>query len=191
MKRRFSATSLRLTLSLSLLVIMIITGVSVHLAGDWLHSLATDVSHASADAQASHTTISTLQRLQEELAANQAVIDRASNIVAESKSYQYQDEIIHDLNNYAASAGITITNFNFNSEPTEGSGSTGVQAPTGINSTMVAVSIQNPVSYDNLLRLFHSIEQNLTKMQITNIALTKDTGDAISSSDLVIEVYIR
>jgi len=189
MKRRFSATSLRLTLALSLLVIMIIAGVSVHLAGDWLRSLATDVSHASADAQASHTTISTLQQLQEELATNQAVIDRASNIVAESKSYQYQDEIIHDLNNYAAAAGITITNFNFNSEPAEGS--TGVQAPTGINSTMVAVSIQNPVSYDNLLRLFHSIEQNLTKMQISNIALTKDTGDAISSSDLVIEVYIR
>lgn len=194
--RGFTATTLRLTLSLSLLLILLVTSGGVLLANGWLRSLATDVSHASADAAASHTTIATLQNLQEELAANQEVIERASSIVAESQSYQYQDEIIRDISNYAAAAGITITNFNFDTQATneqqqDQSAPSGVAPPSGINSTLVSVSIQNPVTYDNLLRFFYSIEQNLTKMQITNVSLTKDTGNNVTSDALTIEVYIR
>jgi hypothetical protein len=193
-RRGFTATTLRLTLSLSLLLITAAAAGGVYIVNDWLRSFATDVSHASADATASHATITTLQQLQEKLAANQAVIERANSIVAESQSYQYQDEIIRDLNNYAATAGITITNFDFAATPEttpQNTESQGVAPPSGINSTLVSITIQNPVNYDNLLRFFYSIEQNLTKMQISNISLTKDIGSDIASDDLTIEVYIR
>lgn len=206
MKRRgFTATTLRLTLSLSLLLITLLAIGGFYMTNGWLKSFATEVSHASADAQASHTTITTLQQLQERLADNREVIQRASNIVAESQSYQYQDEIIRDINNYASAAGVGITNYNFDTQASPNQGQSGAEsapapeatptptpaAPAGINSTHVSISLQNPVNYDNLLRFFHSIEQNLTKMQVTNISLAKDEGIDVTSEDLVIEVYIR
>jgi hypothetical protein len=196
-RRRLSATTLRTALSLSLLLIILLAGAGVSVVNSWLRDLATDVSHATADANASRTTITTLEQLQEKLAANREVIQRASNIVAESQSYQYQDQIIQDLNNYAAAAGLTLTNFNFEAQADtstdqEGQESTqNVAPPSGINSTLVSITIKNPVNYDNLLRFFYAIEQNLTKMQITNISLTATEGSDVASDDLMIEVYIR
>lgn len=191
-RHRFNATTLRLTLSLSLFLILLATAGGFYVANGWLRDLAMQVSHASADAEASHTTITTLQRLQDELAANRSVIERTSNIVAESQSYQYQDEIIRDLNEYAAAAGIGITNYSFESatDEQEQAATPNVAPPSGINSTLVSVTVANPVNYDNLLRFFYSVEQNLTKMQITNISLTK-SGNDLSSEALTIEVYIR
>jgi hypothetical protein len=198
MKRRgLTATTLRTALSFSLLLIILLAAAGFSVANGWLRDLATDVSHSTADANASRTTITTLQQLQEKLDANQEVIQRASNIVAESQSYQYQDQIIQDLNNYAAASGLTLTNFNFetqadSSDNSEDQESTqGVAPPSGINSTLVSVTIQNPVNYDNLLRFFYAIEQNLSKMQITNISLTSAEGSDVASEALIIEVYIR
>jgi hypothetical protein len=196
MKRRaLNATTLRASLALSLFLIILIAAAGFYVVNGWLRDLATDVSHATADASASRTTIGTLQQLQETLEANRQVIERADSIVAESQSYQYQDEIIRDLNNYAGAAGLTITNFNFDTQADdaqEGAESqpTTPTPPSGINSTLVSVTIQNPVNYDSLLRFFYSIEQNLTKMQITNISLNKSENE-ITSDDLTIEVYIR
>lgn len=192
--RRFTATTLRASLAASLFLIILIAGGGVYVVNGWLQSLATDVSHATADASTSRTTIATLQQLQETLETNRAVIDRANSIVAESQSYQYQDEIIRDLNGYAAAAGITLTNFNFETQAASSQDQQGQPAapaaPSGINSTLVSITIQNPVGYNNLLNFFYSIEQNLTKMQITNISLTKSDNE-IASDDLTIEVYIR
>lgn len=193
--RGFTATTLRASLASSLFLIILIAAGGVYVVNGWLRDLATEVSHATADASASHATITTLQQLQETLEANREVIDRANSIVAESQSYQYQDEIIRDLNNYAAAAGITLTNFNFEAQASGSADQQGQPpatpaAPTGINSTLVSITIQNPVGYNNLLNFFYSIEQNLTKMQITNISLTKSDNE-IASDDLTIEVYIR
>lgn len=193
-RQKLTATKLRAGLAFSLLLIIIGAAAVFSIANGWLQSLATQVSHATADANASHTTIATLEQLQEKLAENRGVIQRASNIVAESQSYQYQDEIIQDLNNYAAAAGITITNFNFGTQTDANQPATEtptVAPPSGINSTLVSIAIQNPVNYDSLLRFFYSIEQNLTKMQITNIGLTKAEGSNVTSEDLTVEVYIR
>lgn len=195
-RRKITATTLRTILSLSLLLIIILAAGAFSVANNQLQHLATDVSHATADASASRTTITTLQQLQETLDENREIIERASNIVAESQSYQYQDQIIQDLNNYAAAAGLTLTNFNFAAQDDttttqEGETTQNIPPPSGINSTIVSVTIQNPINYDNLLRFFYAIEQNLTKMQITNIALTAGDGNDVSSDALTIEVYIR
>jgi len=196
-RNRLTATTLRTILSLSLLLIVLLAAGGFSIANGWLQNLATDVSHATADASASRTTITTLEQLQEKLAENREVIERANNIVAESQSYQYQDQIIQDLNNYAAAAGLTLINFNFSAQDSAGGAQAdqetaqNVTPPSGINSTLVSVTIQNPVNYDNLLRFFYAIEQNLTKMQITNISLTSDDGNDVTSEALTIEVYIR
>jgi TolA-binding protein len=191
-RRSLTATGLRLTLSITLLSIAIIASVTIHFLNEGLKTFATEVSHTSADARASEDTIQTLKKIEQELDANREVIERARSIVADSQSYQYQDQIITDLNDYANRAGIGITNIDFSTaEVAPGTPGAAPVAPAGVKTTSVSITLKNPVDYNSLLRFIKSIEQNLTKMQISRVGLAKDTGNNVSSEALAIEVYIR
>lgn len=194
-----TATSLRLALSVSLFVVAILGSIGFYFVHKQLKTVAVGISHTVMDANASQNNVQTLQKIQTELSDKREVVERANSIVADSQSYQYQDQIISDLNNYASRAGIVITNMDF--APTaQGTTTPGVPAapqptkpaPSGVKSTSVSVTIKNPVTYTTLLRFIKSIEQNLTKMQISRVSLTKDAkGGEVSSEAFVIEVYVR
>ena len=166
---------------------------------DYLKQFAVEVNHTNVDANASRDNIQTLQKIQDELAAKRSIVDRASSIVAESKSYQYQDQIIKDLNDYATKSGISIINLDFSDKTAPATGSpAGAQAPAtvapvinGVKSISVNVAIKNPVSYTNMLKFIQSIEQNLTKMQISKISFTRDATGGITSDTFALEVYTR
>lgn len=195
---KLTATGLRLILSVSLFLIAAL-GITLFIyAKSRLQSVAIDVSHTVVDADASQNNLQTLQKIQRELAVDKAVIDRASSIVADSQSYQYQDQIISDLKAYASQAGITITNLDFTAgTPTATGGAAkpvlgAAPTPAGVKSTSVAVTLANPVDYNHLLTFVRSIEQNLTKMQISKVGLSKGAnGDEVGSDVLTIEVYIK
>lgn len=193
--RIITATKLRLYLSGSLLLVVLVAIAALYFANDKLQTYATEVSQATAQAQESQNNIQSLQRIQQELADNKSVIERTRDIVADSKSYQYQDQIIKDLNDYAKQSGITITNMDFSAASTTTPATTPTTpaptAPTGVKSTSVSVALKNPVSYTNLLRFVRSIEQNLTKMQISRTNLSKSENNQVTSEVLTIEVYIR
>lgn len=197
--RPFRATSLRLILSISLFLVPIGGGVAFHYAKVWLNEYAVATSHTVADASASQNTLQNLQAIEKQLQEKEDTVMRASEIVAESKSYQYQDQIITDLNSYATQAGISITNISFatanTAQPTQGAATTPPQQaglPTGVKSSQAVITLKNPVDYTNLLKFIRSIEQNLTKMQISRINLSKEaSGPGISSDALTIEVYVR
>ncbi len=198
--RQFTATSLRLTLSVSLFVITALGVLGFSFAADGLRSTATEVSKTLADANASQNNVQVLQQVQTKLAQDKEVVDRARSIVAESQSYEYQDQIIKDLTDYASRSSIGITNIDFSatkSTPTSAPAggttapSTAAPTPSGVNSTIVTITLQNPVTYDNLLRFIYAIEQNLTKMQISKVGLSKDSTGKITSETLAIEVYVR
>lgn len=191
------ASSLRLILTLSLFVVTALTGLGFSFWVDVLKADAVETSKQQAAAINSQSDVQTLQHIQSELEHNKAVVERASSIVAESQSYQYQDQIIKDITDYAGRSGIGITNIDFadtkvtapSAAPQQPQSTT--PAPTGVKSTSVSITIKNPVDYNNLLRFIHSIEQNLTKMQISRIGLSKETTGNISSDALTIEVYVR
>lgn len=200
----FTATSLRLTLSISLFAITLLAGVLFYFADRQLQTVATDVSHTVIDASASQNNVQTLQRIQRDLEKYKDVITQANDIVADSQSYQYQDQIVGDLNKYAAKSGITITNLDFaagadtatpgSTNKTPGTTTTpGATAPSGVKTTSVAVTMENPIGYSSFLKFLRSIEDNLTKMQVQKISLSKGsgTGDEISSDVLTIQVYVR
>ncbi len=170
---------------------------------------ATEVSAVASEAQSSKDRVKQLKQTEEELAKYTETIDRAANIVAESKSYQYQDQIIRDLTNYATRAGIRINSFTF-SDAASSAGGTATPAPaaggqasapaaapapsSGLKSTSVVINLSGDVPYKNLLTFLSLVEQNLTKMQIANISLTKsqdsDSGN-VSLQTLNLEVYVR
>lgn len=201
MKRPLTATGLRIILFVSLFSIAIFGGGLFWFTDERLKEVATDANHTVIDASASQTNIQTLQKIQKELADQKDVVERASSIVAESKSYQYQDQIINDLNNYAAKSGISITNIDFSASaaPTAATttpGAAGAATPTpsinGVKSTSVSITLKNPIVYNNMIRFIKSIEQNLTKMQLSKISLAKDTASGgVTSEVLTLEVYIR
>lgn len=200
MKGNLTATKLRLILVVSLFVIASAEAVIFTFAYGQLKQTATDVSHVVVDASASENNLTTLEKIEKILASEKNVIDRASSIVADSQSYQYQDQIITDLNNYANKNSVTITNVDFSASQTATAApgqaaapAPATAAPAGLKSTSVTVTLKTPVDYNNLLKFIEAVEQNLTKMQISKVGLSKgaSTGNDVTSDALTIEVYIR
>ncbi len=195
-----TATNLRLILSVSLFLVTILAAIGFYFVNQSLRDVAVDVSHSVIDANASDNNLQTLQKIQRDLTTTKEIVERADSIVADSQSYQYQNQIITDLNDYAKRANITITNMDFATTAQGGAAKTPTTSapapattppPAGVKSSSVSVTLKNPINYTNLLRFIKSIEQNLTKMQISRVTLSKDSAGGISSEAFTIEVYVR
>lgn len=200
--KKITATNLRLILSGAIFLIAAASiGGFVMLTGS-LKDYAAEVSKKNGEAQASDTNIQSLQKTKAELEKYKDTATRAQSIVSESASYQYQDQITRDLNNYAAQAGIAITGFTFDATATTaapatpGAGATpapAAAAPAGVNSKTVTIQLESSVSYKSLLTFMNMIEQNLTKMQIAKVTLAKasDNDENVAGQTLAIEVYVK
>lgn len=142
-----------------------------------------------ADAMQSDENLSKAKTLELYANAHKSDIDKAASTVAESKTYQYQNQIINDITGYANTVGITILEFNF---PKQISGTKQAAVP-GLNSINVTVSLQNPIEYAKLIQFLQLIEQNLTKMQVTSINVSPDPNQAgyVTSPSIGLEVYIK
>jgi TolA-binding protein len=198
--QNITATKLRLILAVSLLGTALLASVFVVFASGELKKYAEEVSRIASDASISQDNIQRLNKIQQELLANKDAIERTNDIVADSQSYQYQDQIITDITDYANRADIDVTNIDFLSAQaatsgtpatTPPAGGTSTAAPTGVKSTTVSITLKNPLGYEKLLRFIKSIEENLTKMQISRVGFAKDEGGNVTSEVLNIEVYIR
>lgn len=205
-----SATKLRILLASSLFLIIAIAVAIFYFANTKLQEVATEVSHTIADSTASQDNLQTLQKIEKKLAEEKDTIERVNSIVADSQSYQYQNQILFDLNQYASNAGITISNLDFSAgasadpaTPAPATSATpgaeaatpatpATPAPSAVKSTSVSVTLVNPIDYNALLRFMKAIEQNLTKMQISKVSLSKGTdANQVTSDSLTIEVYIK
>jgi hypothetical protein len=197
-KKSMTAVKLRLILSLSIVLILGLTVFGFYSASKILHTYANDVATANGKAHLSESNVQRLQATKTDLEKNKEAVDRAANIVADSTSYKYQNQIITDISNYAQNANIKVLGFSFDTtSAAKPSTSTpgGAGAPiAGVKSTTVTVQLDSAVPYTNLLQFVHSIEQNLTKMQISKLSLAKaSSGGAnmVAGQSLAIEVYVK
>ncbi len=182
-----------------------------------LEQKSKEASHANIDSEVGAENINDLKKLEEKLAQNQDVARRAAAIVADSKQYRYQDQIVNDINTYAAAAGVTILGFDFNENSegtntegnatsTEGTSSTGnstatQQAPPsntsataapGLKTVNASIQLDSPIPLTDFLIFLKYIEQNVTKMQITGVTLTPaEDPNLISNPTINITVYTR
>ena len=208
MSKKFTltATNLRIILAVSLVVITAIGAGGFALAYNWLDGFAADASTVASHAAASESELQELSQTEKMLKTQHHAVERASKIAAESKSYQYQDQIINDLNDFARKAGITIADITFADNNAKGSSSssssssskTGTSLPAiaGLKATTASVTVKNPVEYRKLLTFMYLVEQSLTKMRIATVDLSRSTAqgqppDSITSNTLTIEVYLR
>jgi len=208
MSKKFTltATNLRIILAVSLVVITAIGAGGFALAYNWLDGFAADASTVASQAAASESELQELSQTEKMLKTQHHAVERASKIAAESKSYQYQDQIINDLNDFARKAGITISDITFADDNAKGGSSssssssskTGTSLPAiaGLKAPTASVTVKNPVEYRKLLTFMYLVEQSLTKMRIANVDLSRSTAqgqapDSITSNTLTIEVYLR
>lgn len=182
-------------LALSVLLVAILGGMSggFYVIYTMLQTTAAEVSAVQTEAKASDAKLQELQRLERELARHSDIVKKAEQIVAESKNYQYQNQIIEDLEQHATKAGLRIVGFTFGSGAAAGSSGAPAAAVSGLKTTQVTIQFGGEVPYVGLLRFIHLIEQNLTRMQIASVSMTRSEkpGGVVGAQGLQLEVYIR
>lgn len=204
--KELTPVKLRLILSIAL-VLLAAVGTGLFMFGyGKLGEFAQQAQQTATDAAASNSSLQDLIATKKTLESNSDAIDRAEKLVAESKLYSYQDQIITDINQFAGEAGLSIANITFTEAatatpgaavapaPTEGAPTTAA-APAGVKSMTATVALKNPTDYNRILSFLNLIEQSLFRMQVSQVSLSKATTDAgsnqVTSDTLTIEVYIR
>jgi hypothetical protein len=194
---------LRLILGFSLIILSVL-GVGVFAFGyGQIKDFVVTAQDVASKAQTSQSSIQDLASTKKFLETNADAVNRANQLVAESKSYVYQDQVISDINKYASEAGLVITNITFTAATTTATGGaastpaagSATAAPSGVKSITANVTVQNPTDYLAMLNFIHLIEQSLFRMQISQVGISASGDDKhpnqVSSDVLTIEVYVR
>ena len=198
------AVTMRIVFALSLVLILVGMGGIVYFGYTMLQGTAGEVSKIQTEAKAVDAKVQNLARLEKEMEKYKDSVAKARQLVAETQQYQYQNQIINDLTTYANQSGVGIAGFTFTSgsagakSNSGSSGTSGTNNSSGSNSAAgpksmkVSVRLGEKTDYMALLRFMHLIEQNLTRMQIASVSMSKAEGvGQVSTQTLDVEVYVR
>ena len=105
MKKVLNASIARIILSLLLIIILSAMVGIVVFAYSFLSKTSEEVGKMQTEAATVDAKIQSLLASKSQLNRNSDIANKAKNIVSESKLYQYQNQIIQDLNTYADRAG--------------------------------------------------------------------------------------
>ena len=197
MKKVLNASIARIVLSLLLLIILSAMVGLVIFAYSFLSKTSEEVGKMQTEAIAVDAKIQSLLASKSQLDRNSDTVKKAKNIVSESKLYQYQNQIIQDLNTYADRAGIPIKAFSFQNEPTT-SAKTAPSSkrtstnPAGVKSTFVSIQLGDHIDYTKFLHFLSLIEKNVTRMQLLGVSISRGANNhEISIQSLEVKVYTR
>lgn len=197
MKKVLNASIARIILSLLLLIILSAMIGLVIFAYSFLSKTSEEVGKMQTEAIAVDAKIQSLLASKSQLDRNSDTVKKAKNIVSESKLYQYQNQIIKDLNTYADRAGIPIKAFSFQNEPTTSaktatSSKRTPASPAGVKSTFVSIQLGDHIDYTKFLHFLSLIEKNVTRMQLLGVSISRGANNhEISIQSLEVKVYTR
>ena len=197
MKKVLNASIARIILSLLLLIILSAMVGLVIFAYSFLSKTSEEVGKMQTEATAVDAKIQSLLASKSQLDRNSDTVKKAKNIVSESKLYQYQNQIIKDLNTYADRAGIPIKAFSFQNEPTTSaktatSSKRTPASPAGVKSTFVSIQLGDHIDYTKFLHFLSLIEKNVTRMQLLGVSIFRGANNhEISIQSLEVKVYTR
>lgn len=197
MKKVLNASIARIVLSLLLLIILSAMVGLVIFAYSFLSKTSEEVGKMQTEAIAVDAKIQSLLASKSQLDRNSDTVKKAKNIVSESKLYQYQNQIIKDLNTYADRADIPIKAFSFQNEPTTSaktatSSKRTPASPAGVKSTFVSIQLGDHIDYTKFLHFLSLIEKNVTRMQLLGVSISRGANNhEISIQSLEVKVYTR
>jgi hypothetical protein len=182
MKKVLNASIARIVLSLLLLIILSAMVGLVIFAYSFLSKTSEEVGKMQTEAIAVDAKIQSLLASKSQLDRNSDTVKKAKNIVSESKLYQYQNQIIKDLNTYADRAGIPIKAFSFQNEPTTStktatSSKRTPASPAGVKSTFVSIQLGDHIDYTKFLHFLSLIEKNVTRMQLLGVSISRGANN--------------
>lgn len=164
-------------------------------------SVAAD--HAKISAEISSDDLTTVKEGAAYIKSIPETVKRSEAITAQSALYRYQNQIVTDINNYARQAGISVSSYTFPPETTAATpptptttapaaGKPATTVPTGIKSSAVTITFGSKVGYSQFLHFLKLVENNITRMQITDVTLTPDADPSqLASPSLSLKVYTR
>lgn len=170
-------------------------------------------SESVAKADASQEDIDDLNKSYKWLQENPDVVEKTNKIVAEAGQYKYQDQVILDLESYAKQVGLTVTSYKFSetaaapttspstapaatppaaAAPAAGGATTGgagaaagtEKTPNGLSVATIDIALNSGVSYRKLLLFMKKIEQNVTRIQINAISISRAGDDESTGSNV-------
>lgn len=171
-------------------LLVVLIGVSSWYMQKTLAEVVVSADHAKIDAELSQTELQRARTLNSYFVENRAAVDKAAAVVSDTRTYQfgYQDQIVQDIQTYAAKAGVSVIGYAFPEQET-------AAAPdaTGLKSVTAVLTLNTPVPYRNLLTFLKYVEQNVTRMQITDLQMTPATDNAndLGTVGLNLKVYVR
>ena len=200
MKKGLTASSARIVLALFLLIILAAMVAGSYFAYSFLSTTSKEVADMQTEASAVDMKIQNLLKLKDQLEKNPVATKKAEQIVADSKSYQYQNQIVNDLSIYAGKANVPIQSFTFqdgstSSKSSSSSSQTTAKKPTSVNgvkSITVSIQLGDKVPYNNLLHFLYLVENNVTRMQISGVSISRgEQRGEVSAQSLELGVYVR
>lgn len=189
-QKSFQFTPKTVSLLLIATIVLLVIGAA---AGSWLMQSAlsaqvTDADHAKINADLSQTELQRSKTLETYLDENRAAIEKAKSVVSDTQTYQYQNQIVNDIESYANKSGVTVLSYSFPVDTAAAKSDA-----TGLKSVSATIGFKSPLQYSNYLRFIKYIEQNITKMQITDLTLSPDqnNGNNIEGTSITLKVYVR
>lgn len=216
MKQKLSVTSspsiMRVALIvLSVLVIVLTVALAVF-SRSYLVEYADEVASITAESENTQATVDSLTRAKESLAEQEDAVQKAKRIVAESKQYQYQNQIINDLTAYAEEANLSISSFVFSNTDSDAADAESQedaakqQQLAGLKTAQVTIGLPGQIAYKDLLNFLSLIENNATRMQVQGLLVSPQIGtvsggtpaapqsgnkNIVTVNSLTLGVYIR
>lgn len=194
MKSVKDTTSLNAQRLKLLLAGVIVLGIIMGISSVWFLNgiLATKIAETNDAARSSQMSVSNLglaEALKIYLDKHSEDIESAARIVADTTAYKFQNQIVEDVTRYANNAGLTIIGIDF---PQDINSAT-VDKTTGLKSLSANIRISDGTRYTSYLKFLKLIEQNLTKMQVTDISITPSQTDqnVIANTSIGIQVYVQ
>lgn len=202
---KINAKSMRVILSLGLVILLSAVGTGFYFVYQQVNNLAEQTAIKQTEADSIDRKVTYLQGLKKELNEQSENITKAQKIVAETKDYQYQNQIISDLSRIAMASNVQIQSYTFNNEsaastsgeatataqPAQTPGDTSPKST--INSTEVSIKLGDGIEFKNYLTFISLIERNITRMQISDVSITRneENPNLINSQEINIKVYTR
>lgn len=186
---KLSAQRLSWILIATLILLVVGLFVGTWYTGTILKSRVDTVRQTDTEAQTNVANLARAQALAIYAERNEAEMDKAASIVAETKLYQHQNQIVRDVTGFADQAGVTVLGFDF--PKTTGTAQT--KTASGLRSVSATVLLENPVRYTDFLTFIKLIERNLTRMQITTVQISADQNRIgyITTPTIGLEVYVK
>jgi hypothetical protein len=187
-KNHFSALTLRTLLLVCVIVLTsAITG-GFFFTSSWLSTNASDVKTKSYTTVSGKLSSNDISKLQEDVTAHNSVSIKATGLIMLK---QNSEQIIRqDLNKYASSTGISITNLSATQQPSYMTTDTPI---AGIEPQYFSVSLAGPIPYAKLFEFIEGIESNTPKMKLTGISIDSASGQSgsVLVKPIIIEVYTK